>query len=591
MKKKFPFFMAIILVLLLVFLELNKNTVLGFMLAITLSAVACFYYLYFYDDKKKKSLTILSWVASLCLTVLFTWPPVKAVKAVDVRNPQKTEVVSIKNGDVQGVLTKDKKVEVFAGIPYAKPPVGDLRWKEPVSPDNWDGVLLTDKFAPMSMQPVNLPIYDSLVQIIGFHDYKISLKDNYRTPVSEDALYVNLWRPAGAKNDDKLPVLVYVHGGSLKTGQPWYADYSGESLARDGVIVVNMGYRLGVFGYFADEELANESDNHTTGNYGLLDQIKALEWVKENVESFGGDPDNITVSGESAGAASVSAICVSPLAKGLFNRALLESSTVAPVSPTHSFRLMDEAFDSGKELKSKYGVKTVSELRALSAKKLVKEADTQHHMTVDGYALEKTPYEYYMAGEYNEEAMIHGYNRRESESFLLFDNANLKNYEEKMRGYFKEYYEEAMVLYPAKTDKEAKENWMEIWGAVFFDYPHYCLNRLEVKNGVPVYQYYFTKENGRLGPWHSGEEVYLYGNIPDGSKLYSEYDRELSGKMKGYFLNYIKTGNPNGSDLLLWEENLKSEDVMEFGDNYSMIKEREHELFNLLDKMQGFSLD
>ena len=196
-----------------------------------------------------------------------------------------------------------------------------------------------------------------------------------------------------------------------------------------------------------------------------------------------------------------------------------------------------------------------------------------------------------MAGEYNEEVMIHGYNRRESESFLLFDNANLKNYEEKMRGYFKEYYDEAMALYPAKTDNEAKENWMEIWGAVFFDYPHYCLNRLEVKNGVPVYQYYFTKENGRLGPWHSGEEVYLYGNIPDGSKLYSEYDRELSGKMKGYFLNYIKTGNPNGSDLLLWEENLKSEDVMEFGDNYSMIKEREHELFILLDKMQGFSLD
>ena len=583
--------MAIILVLLLIFLELNKNTVLGFMLAITLSAVACFYYLYFYEDKKKKRLTILCWVASLCLTVLFTWPPVKAVKAVDVRNPQKTEVVSIKNGDVQGVLTKDKKVEVFAGITYAKPPVGDLRWKEPVSPDNWDGVLLADEFAPMSMQPVNLPIYDSLVQIIGFHDYMISLKDNYRTPVSEDSLYVNVWRPAGAKNDDKLPVLVYVHGGSLKTGQPWYADYSGESLARDGVVVINMGYRLGVFGYFADEELANESANHTTGNYGLLDQIKALEWVKENVESFGGDPDNITVSGESAGAASVSAICVSPLAKGLFNRALLESSTVAPVSPTHSFRLLDEALDSGKELKSKYGVNSVSELRALSAKKIVKEADTQHHMTVDGYALEKTPYEYYMAGEYNEEVMIHGYNRRESESFLLFDNANLKNYEEKMRGYFNEYYDEAMALYPAKTDNEAKENWMEIWGAVFFDYPHYCLNRLEVKNGVPVYQYYFTKENGRLGPWHSGEEVYLYGNIPDGSKLYSEYDRELSGKMKGYFLNYIKTGNPNESDLLLWEENLKSEDVMEFGDNYSMIKEREHELFKLLDKMQGFKVD
>ncbi|MBR5760422.1 MAG: carboxylesterase family protein, partial [Lachnospiraceae bacterium] len=288
------------------------------------------------------------------------------------------------------------------------------------------------------------------------------------------------------------------------------------------------------------------------------------------------------------GSASVSAICVSPLAKGLFTRAVMESSTVAPVEPTHSFRLLDEALKSGNDLKSRYNCANVSELRNVSAKELVKEADTQHHMTVDGYALGKTPYEYYMAGEFNEKEVIHGYNRHEADAFLIFDNANLKTFEERVRNYFGEYTEEVLKLYPASTDEEAKVYWAEIWGAVFFDYPHYCLNRLEVKNGVPTYQYYFTRDNGRLGAWHSGEEVYLYGNIPDDSKLYDDHDRKLSDAMLHYFVNFAKTGNPNGDGLIEWPVNEASEDVMEFGDNYGMIKEREHELFAILDKLQGF---
>ena len=144
-------------------------------------------------------------------------------------------------------------MEVYAGIPYAAPPVGELRWREPQDPVPWEGVLRADTFAPMSMQVVNSNLYSSLAQIIGYHDYQISLHDNFRDAVSEDSLYLNIWKPAGEQ--EKLPVIVYVHGGSLQTGQPWYADYSGEGLARKGVIVVNFGYRLGVFGFYADEEL------------------------------------------------------------------------------------------------------------------------------------------------------------------------------------------------------------------------------------------------------------------------------------------------------------------------------------------------
>ena len=572
-----------------VFLELNQHRISGFILTALLSPLFFWFYVHFLSTNKRGLFRFLFWPVFLCCLALvagISWPKVKRVPAADYRNPVKTEVVRLADGAVRGVLDRAGEIEIYAGIPYAKAPVGDLRWKEPQDPDKWTGILEADTFAPMSMQPTNFPIYNSLVQIIGFHDYRISFKDNYIPAVSEDSLYVNIWKPAGEVKD--LPVLVYVHGGSLKTGQPWYDDYSGRGLAKEGVIVVNMGYRLGVFGYFADEELSAESPVGTTGNYGLLDQIKALKWVHDNIASFGGDPDNITVSGESAGATSVSAICVSPLAKGLFRRAVLESSTVAPVEPTHSFRTLSEALRSGKALKKAYACETVEELRKLDAEKIVGEAESQHHITIDGWALTKSPYESYLAGEFNEEAMLHGYNAREADSFLLFGNADLKSYRRNVEGYFGKYTDDVLKILPATTDEEAKRNWADIWGAVFFDYPHYCLNRLEVRNGVPVYEYWFTKDNGRIGAWHSGEEVYLYGNIPDGSKLYDEKDRELSRVMSGYFLNFIRTGDPNGSGLAKWEQNTSSEDLMEFGEEQAMTKERKHELFEILDRMQDF---
>ncbi|MBR1651192.1 MAG: carboxylesterase family protein [Lachnospiraceae bacterium] len=596
MKKKsgrIAFCVAVLIVFLLMaaVLELSKNTLPGFIL---LAIVTCCFAFVFVKKLSggKVSFKVLGW---LCFVILFaviliaTKPPVKAIPAADYKNIVRTDIVETEKGQVRGVLSEDGEIEIYAGIPYAKPPVGPLRWKEPVSPEAWEGVLEADTFAPMSMQPTNLTIYDSLAQIIGYHDYKISLKDNFVAPVSEDSLYLNIWKPAGDVED--LPVLVYIHGGSLQTGQPWYEDYSGQGLAREGVIVVNMGYRLGVFGFFADEDLAAESANDTTGNYGLLDQIKALEWVRDNIAAFGGDPENVTLSGESAGSACVSALCTSPLAKGLFKRVLLESSTVTAVSPTHSFRLLPEALESGKELKERYNAQYINDLRKIDAKKLVKEADTQHHMTVDGYVLEKTPHEAYLAGEFNEEKIIHGYNLHEGEAFILFDQANLSNYEKKVRDYFGELADEVFEIYPITTGDEVKAYWEEIYSAVFFDYPHYCLNRLAVVNEIPIYQYYFVKDNGRLGNWHSGEEVYLYGNIPEGSKLYDETDRVLSDVMKGYFANYIKTGDPNGEGLPLWTENLNSSDVMEFGDYIGMTSERKHALFDVLDKMQGWNLN
>ena len=585
-KVLFVIFTALVFALMLVVLELNKNTLLGFILAAALCAGFCVLHRLIVKKRDKWFLRLASWVGWIALfsgVLMLTYPPVQSVPATE-KSGGATEVVTVAQGKLRGVYNGDKSVEVFAGIPFAKPPVGELRWREPQDPEPWEGVLNADTFAPMSMQPQDSPVIDSLTHIIGYHDYELTLADNCTRPASEDSLYLNIWKPSGKA--EGLPVLVYFHGGSLKTGQPWFADYNGEPLAEKGVVVVNAGYRLGIFGFFASEELAAESENGTTGNYGLLDQIKALEWVRDNIKAFGGDPSNVTVAGESAGAACVSALCTSPLAKGLFERAVLESSTMASVTPPHSFRLLSEAEDAGKETLERFGCRTVEELRSVPAQELVGEAENHHHITIDGYALTETPYISYMKGIHNEKAILHGYNSEESGPFIVFDRADLNNYEEKVRTYFGSYADAILKLYPAETDEEADRNWAKVFGAVYFDYPHYCLNRFAVQNKIPVYEYVFSKDNGRLGAWHSGEIVYFYGNIPDGSALYAERDRELSAQMLGYLSSYAHNGDPNSEGLPEWKQNTGSDSVMSFGDSTEMIPEREHELFAILDLME-----
>lgn len=580
---------ALLFVLFFILLELNGNRVWGFVLLALLTAG---FVLVFECGLLKNSvlLKLLSWLAFFGLFVgifFLTFPPVKRVPALRSGGGRETGPVALRDGLVSGVLDESEGVEIYAGIPYAAPPVGELRWKEPADPEPWEGVLKADSFAPMAMQPRYIPLYYSLVQLFGYHDYKwFDFSDNYRPEVSEDALYVNVWKPAGSC--ESLPVLVYIHGGSLQTGQPWFGDYDGASLAKEGVIVVNMGYRLGVFGYLALPELAEESPNGTTGNYGLLDQIKALEWVRDNISAFGGDPGNVTLAGESAGAASVSALCTSPLAKGLFRRVILESSTVASKTPPHSYRSYEEAIGSGNAFKEKYGVSTLAELRALPAEKIVNAAYTEHHITVDGYALAEDPYESYKKGEFNEEAALHGFNSKESGPFILFSGANRRNFEKKVREYFGEYADSILKLYPARKNSEAAESWAEIYGAVFFDHPHYCYNRLAAENSIPTYEYYFSKDNGRLGSWHGGEMIYAYGNIPADSKLFDGSDRALSDVFKGYMLNFIRTGDPNGEGLPEFPRNSDSASYLELGSEIRPVREKERklELFKILDMMQ-----
>ena len=580
-------FFALLAVVLTALLELNKNALYAWAIVYALLiAYAVIRQKYLRGSHVYlRIVAFLAVMALICQTLWGVGKPTKLRPAVE-KSGGMTEVVTLRDGKVQGVKTAEGAVEVFTGIPYAKPPVGELRWKAPENPESWSGVRTCTHFAPMAMQPRNSEIYNSLSQIIGFHDYEISLDDHFRDAVSEDALYLNLWRPAGKA--EKLPVLVYIHGGALQTGQPWYADYSGEGLARKGVLVVNFGYRLGVFGFLATEELAREDPNGSTGNYGLMDQIKALEWVRDNIAAFGGDPDNVTVAGESAGAVCVTALCTSPEAKGLFRRAIAESSTATAPKPQHSFRLMDEALETGRETMARFGVSSTAELRALPAEKLVEAADTNHHITVDGYVLPQTPYDAYKAGEHNEEAMLHGFNAEEGAPFILFEQASLKNYEAKVRAYFRDYADEVLALYSPTTDEEARTMWLKLYSAIYFTHGHYCLSREDLSVKTPVWEYFFAKTNGRLSAWHSGEEVYCYNNIPADSKLYDEADRQLADLFSDYFVNFIRTGDPNGDGLPDWEQSADGTKLLFLGEKQEMHTDPYLPIDEILDRMQGW---
>ncbi|MBP5332215.1 MAG: carboxylesterase family protein, partial [Lachnospiraceae bacterium] len=309
--------LTLISVLFFILLEFSKNTVVGWILtAAVITAFIIFHHKAadpaFSGRLNPKTAKMLCWVAFIALLAgiyFLTAPPVRRVPAVEGFGVEKTGVIKVAQGELTGVYNKAHTVEIYAGIPYAQPPVGELRWKEPLEPLPYDGILACDTYGPMAMQSVNSPLYGSLYQILGFHKYNFSLFDNYKEARSEDCLYLNVYRPADYAGEP-LPVVFYIHGGSLTTGQSYYTEYRGDNFAEKGVIFVNFAYRLGIFGYMANRELAAESPNGTTGDYGLLDQIAALRWVHENIAAFGGDPDNITIAGESAGSSSVNALCV-----------------------------------------------------------------------------------------------------------------------------------------------------------------------------------------------------------------------------------------------------------------------------------------
>lgn len=439
-------------------------------------------------------------------------------------------------------------VRAFLGIPYAAPPIGDLRWKPPAAPAKWEGMRSAIEFGPRCMQG---RIFNDMV---------------FRDPgPSEDCLTLNVWAPADAK---KLPVMVWMYGGGFQAGGTSEPRQDGQNLAKQGVLVVSMNYRLGVFGFLALPQLAAESPKNAAGNYGLMDQTAALEWVYRNIAAFGGDPENVTIFGESAGSFSVGAQMASPLAKGLFHKAIGESGA-AFYSQGLPFKTLGEREnEDAKFAESALGVKSLTGLRAVSAEKLLdaslKKGDGQNGFRfspdVDGYFLPKAIPAIFAKGRQNDVPLLAGWNHDEGKFAVSGSEkptaATLKATAEKEFGALAP---EFLKLYSANSDAEALRSIEDFAGDRFIAFSTWKWIEAQKRSGKQVvYRYRFdlslpapdTPEG--LGAYHSAEIEYVFGQLDSKALPFRAEDRKLSEQMQRYWSNFARSGDPNGPGLPKW---------------------------------------
>ncbi len=462
-----------------------------------------------------------------------------------VENPLQKHLES---GIIEGFLSEDGTVEKYLGIPYAQPPIGNLRWKTPQKLKPWKDILKTQKYDNIAMQY-------KFADWVNFDEDKIS----------EDCLYLNVWKPS-VIGDRKLPVLVNIHGGGLLVGEGSEIRLEGTSMAKRGMIVVTINYRLNIFGFFAHPELSAESPYGASGNYGYMDQQFALQWVKNNIEVFGGDPNRITIAGESAGAYSVLSLMVSPLSKDLIAGAIGSSGGLIPLLT------MEEAERRGTLALNKSGYKSITELRKASSEDILniyKNSNSSAYTpTLDNYFFTKDIPEIYKAQEQANIPLLIGWNTVEltPESYLGGPNYTKDNFVNITKAYYPNHFEKILEMFPNETEDEIKWSAIDLASIRFIGqgaWKWFDLHRQH--NSKPVFRYLYSKVHPPhksvdlkiykppLGAHHAQEIPYSWGNLPLITDFnYSEDDYKVSDIMQVYFSNFIKTGNPNGNQLPNW---------------------------------------
>lgn len=474
--------------------------------------------------------------------------------------------LTIENGIIEGNYDTHSGIQKYFGIPFAKPPVGDRRWKEPQPLDNWEGVKETKKFGP---RPIQTDVFGDMV----------SRSDG----VSEDCLYLNVWTPA-KRNTEGLPVLVYFYGGGFVAGDASEYRYDGESMAKKGIVTVTVNYRLNVFGFLAHPDLSAESPYEASGNYGLLDQHAALKWVNKNIAAFGGDPDRVTIAGESAGSISVSMQMASPLSKILVHGAIGESG--AGIKPTLPPVPLEEAEKTGLEFVEKAGYTNFSEFRALSTREVYEIYNESKRfgfpIVIDGYFLTKNLPEIFNSGEQAQIPLLLGWNSAEipGGAFMMGKPYTKENFITAVKKEYPQKSDEVLKLYPYGSETEIEISATALASDRFIAYSTWKWFDLHRKNSdKPVYRYLYSKLRPPLvdknlvsglaggtsrgdtkfkipepiGAPHACEIEYCMGNL----HLIKEYawtpeDYKVSETMQKYFANFIKTGNPNGTGLPEW---------------------------------------
>ena len=461
--------------------------------------------------------------------------------------------VKTAQGKAQGKAINEGKVKAFLGLPYAAPPVGDLRWKAPQPPAKWKGQRDATKFGAHCAQG---HVFDDII----FQD----------SGESEDCLSLNVYAPADAKDKSKLPVMFWIHGGGYAGGGSSEPRHNGDFLPTKGVVLVTINYRLGPFGFLATADLAKEA-NGATGNYGLLDMVAALQWVKANIAKFGGDPGNVTIFGESAGSFAVSTLMASPAAQGLFHKAIGESgaafSDVLPTDNLDAREKKDGAWVDG------LGVKSLEELRALPTEKILAGVKAKGREgfppVIDGKLLTEPVPDTYAAGKQAHLPLLAGWNRDEG-SFFGMRGMTTSQYKGMASGLFKERAADFLKLYPGDTDEQALRAAIDYGSDAFIAFGTWKWIEAHRKTGdSPVYRYHFelaalpSKYHPGTFAFHSDDIEYVFGTLDTrpGETVRPE-DRKLSEQMMGYWTNFAKTGDPNGPGLPPWPKYDKDDSLI-----------------------------
>jgi para-nitrobenzyl esterase len=450
-------------------------------------------------------------------------------------------VVQTNAGKISGTVSDDKRVHIFKGIPFAAPPVGVLRWKAPQPVKPWAGVKNCTAFAksPIQAKPNEFGVYTR----------EFLIKDE---PLSEDCLYLNIW--TGARSPiEKRPVMVWIYGGGFVSGGTNVPIYDGEAMAKKGVILVSIAYRVGILGFLAHPELTNESPNHASGNYGLMDMLAALKWVQKNIAAFGGDPNNVTIAGQSAGSMSVNSLVASPLGKGLFKKAIAESGANF-IPNSFGTITLKQAEQDGVKTAEKLGAASLADLRKLPAEALLKQFGG--HPIVDGYVLPQSIGDIFAANKENQVPVLTGWNA--DDAFI----GQLKNAADYKAAALQKYGDKAdmfLKLYPGSTDEEAAASQIAISRDQTFGAQNYTWAKVQSAKGkASVYLYRFTRclpataNFVKYGAFHTGEVAYVFNNLKFLHRPFEPTDHQLAITMSSYWVNFAKTGNPNGAGLPAW---------------------------------------
>lgn len=462
------------------------------------------------------------------------------------------QVVQTAQGRVSGVKDPNSTATVFKGIPFAAPPVGDLRWRAPEPPASWQAVRKADTFGSSCMQTITesmLPMHAPWTEEFLTHN-----------KVSEDCLFLNVWTPKVRPNAD-LPVVVFIHGGGFNSGAGDIVLYDGTNLATKGLVVVTINYRLGVFGFLADPDLTAESEHHASGNYGLMDQVAALRWVNANITQFGGDPHNVTIWGQSAGAFSVGALVASPLATGLFEHAQADSGLGVAGFPMSNLSAAEE---TGVRFLAQHHAASIKDLRGVPAEALMPDPKAPMSAMlffspiVDGWVLPDTPNSMNEKGTDNDVPVITGYQAGDSMMLSFGPPINtLDAYHQMIQKRYAGMAAEFEKLYPvtkvddiktvlAESGQERGRVSMFLWAS-----------ERAKSHKQPVYTYFFDRgipwpQHPEFGAFHTGEIPYFFLNLKKLDRPWEQLDFTLAKDVSSYLVNFATKGDPNGADLTRW---------------------------------------